>query len=193
MVSESPVRSVFLDHPEEGTSEELSLAHRLFDKLYPLIRFAHERVGGNAWFTQIASQLWLGGAPTYPRDYEKLVSCGITAVLDTRAEREGDKAFYDRHGIAHAKFGVPDVTVPDAATITAGVDWIASQVAAGRVVLVHCAKGRGRSATVLAAYLMREQGLTFDEAQALLKTKRRLTKLEDKHRAALEAWVASQA
>ncbi|MFN2251724.1 MAG: dual specificity protein phosphatase family protein [Anaerolineae bacterium] len=178
---------------------ELSLAHVAFDMLYPLIRLFHERVRGNAWFEPITpapgidETLWLGGAPTYGRDYEFLLDNGIDAVLNIRAEREDDTAFFDGHGIAHARFVTPDVAVPDGDVITEAVDWVSRQVADGRNVLVHCAKGRGRSATVLAAYLMREHGLTFDEAHRLLKSRRRLTKLEDRHRAVLERWIAGQA
>ena len=109
-----------------------------------------------------------------------------------RAERKDETDFYDDHGITHIQCRVPDITVPGAAILTEAVDWIKSQVDEGRTVLIHCAKGRGRSATVLAAYLMREEGLSFDEADALLTSKRRLTKLESKHRRALEAWLATQ-
>jgi atypical dual specificity phosphatase len=170
----------------------VKLWHRAFDKLYPAIRFTYERIQGNEWFSQITDQLWLGGAPTYPRDYEFILSHGITAVLNIRAEREDDIAFYNKHGIEHVQFKVPDVTVPDHDTITQAVGWIKDQVNDGRVVLVHCAKGRGRSAALLAAYLMREKGMEFGEAKELMKSRRRLTKLEPKHQALLDAWLAEQ-
>jgi atypical dual specificity phosphatase len=70
------------------------------------------------------------------------------------------------------------------------VDWIAARILEGRVVLIHCAKGRGRSATVLAAYLMDARGMTFDEVDDLLTRRRPLVKLQDRHREVLEPWIA---
>ena len=147
---------------------------------------------GHLWFSEITPQLWLGGAPTYKRDYEAIVQYGITAVLNVRAERADETTFYDRHGISHVQYKVPDIVVPDEATITEAVNWIKARIDEGRVVLIHCAKGRGRSATLLAAYLMREQEMTFDEANTLMKSNRPLTKLESRHRRVLEAWQTKQ-
>ena len=53
---------------------------------------------------------------------------------------------------------------------------------------VHCAKGRGRSATVVAAYLMKTEGMSFDEVRDLLRSRRELVKLEDRRRRVLESW-----
>ena len=175
-----------------SSPEKLSLFHRLFDKLYPAIRFTYEKIMGHVWFSQITPHLWLGGAPTYKRDYAAIVDYDITAVVNIRAEREDETIFYDQHGITHVQYKVPDIMVPDEATITTAVDWMKAQVEGGRVVLAHCAKGRGRSATLIAAYLMREEGMTFDQANTLMKSKRRLTKLESRHRQTLEAWIAKQ-
>ena len=170
----------------------MNLFHRAFDKLYPAIRFTYERIIGHEWFSEITAQLWLGGAPTYKRDHDLIVANGITAVVNIRAERQDDTAFYDRHGITHVQYKVPDVTVPEVAVITAAVEWIESQIEDGRVVLVHCAKGRGRSAVLVAAYLMREEGMSFDAAHLLLKSRRSLTKLEPKHQRRLEDWLSEQ-
>jgi hypothetical protein len=172
--------------------QKLSLFHQGFDKLYPAIRFTYEKIMGHVWFSQITPHLWLGGAPTYRRDYEAILDCKITAVINVRAERADETDFYDQHSITHVQYKVPDMTVPGEAVLTEAVDWCKAQVDEGRSVLFHCAKGRGRSATLLAGYLMREQGLSFDEAYALMKSKRRLTKLEAKHRRTLEAWLAKQ-
>jgi atypical dual specificity phosphatase len=167
----------------------LGLFHRGFDRLYPAIRFTYERLLGNIWFSQVTPTLWLGGAPTYGRDFDELLRRGITAVVDMRAERHADPAFFDRHDIAHRQYRVPDVTVPDEDVLTDAVDWIAARILEGRVVLIHCAKGRGRSATVLAAYLMDTRGMTFDEVDELLTRRRPLVKLQDRHRQVLDSWI----
>ncbi len=170
----------------------LGLFHRGFDRLYPAIRFTYERLLGHEWFTQVTPTLWLGGAPSYQRDLDALLALGITAVVDLRAERDAAEDFFAQHGIASRQYRVPDTAVPGPDVLTDAVAWIGARVDEGRVVLIHCAKGRGRSATVLAAYLMRTEGMSFEQVETLLRSKRPLVKLEARHRVVLESWIDAQ-
>ncbi len=168
----------------------MRLFHYFFDKLFPFIRFFYEKVQRHRWFDEITPQLWLGGAPHYPRDYETLLAAGIDAVVNIRAERHDDFELYERHGIDYLQLKVYDILIPPPEILDEGVAFIHKQVEAGNTVLVHCAKGRGRSVALLAAYLMRYEGMSFDKANRLLSEKRPLSNLETRHRNALEAWMA---
>lgn len=163
--------------------------HWSFDKLYPAIRFVYERVQGHPWFQPIDEQIWMGGAPTYERDYDFIVENGIEAVVDVRAERQDDLVLFDQHDIDHIKLEVLDVMVPPPEALDAGTEFMERHIQAGGKVLVHCAKGRGRSATMVAAYLMRFRDLDYAQARELLVERRPLVNLQGRHQRALESWI----
>ncbi len=157
--------------------------------MYPAIRFVYERVQGHDWFDQMTPQIWMGGAPTYDRDYDYLIETGIGAVVDVREEREGDRKIYSENNIDYLKLKVLDVMVPSADQLEQGTSFIHQHVEAGDKVLIHCAKGRGRSATMMAAYLMRYENMSFDEARQLMVSKRSLVNIQGRHQKVLEEWI----
>ncbi|CDW77446.1 dual specificity protein phosphatase 1 [Stylonychia lemnae] len=52
------------------------------------------------------------------------------------------------------------------------IDFIDTRIAEGKNVLVHCAVGVSRSASVVIAYVMKKKGLTRDEAMAFVRKSR---------------------
>ena len=84
---------------------------------------------------------------------------------------------------------VYDCGAPTVAQLDEAVEWAAEQRAAGREVLVHCANGHGRSATVLAACML-AQGLVQspEEAESVMQRVRPLVKINSTQGASLSAW-----
>ncbi len=64
-----------------------------------------------------------------------------------------------------------DHGVPSLENLDEGAGLIQREVARGRRVLVHCLAGEGRTGSVLAAYLIKDKGMTAGDA---LKTLRAL-------------------
>ena len=60
--------------------------------------------------------------------------------------------------------------------LDAALPWIKAAIKQGGKVLLHCATGSSRSGAVLVAYLMREQGLTFEEALLVARHSRPIIK-----------------
>ena len=73
------------------------------------------------------------------------------------------------------------------------MEWAAAQRALGREVLVHCANGHGRSATVLAACLLAEGAARAPaDAEAAMKAVRPLVKINAAQGASLDMWWAKR-
>jgi protein-tyrosine phosphatase len=71
-------------------------------------------------------------------------------------------------------FPLQDGPGDDPGRFARAVDLLARLVEEGPPVFVHCRAGRSRSAAVVAAYLMRSQGLSAEEAVALVASRREI-------------------
>lgn len=92
--------------------------------------------------------LWLGRLPR-GHDIDRLESLGIRAVLDLTAEFSASRRI---RKLEYLSIPVLDGLPPSPRQLAECVDWISHQLRSGPV-LVHCALGHGRSATVAAAFL----------------------------------------
>lgn len=110
----------------------------------------------------------LPGPPTtcaVEQDVERLRAEGIGALL-TLTENHLPEEAVRPLSVLHVP--VQDMTAPLPEQFLQALDFIDRQRARGKRVAVHCLVGQGRTATVLAAYLIRE-GMTAEDAIGRLR------------------------
>ncbi len=100
-------------------------------------------------------------------DLDWLADQGIGAVLSLTEAPLPAHALRERE-MAALHIPIDDQTAPTQAELLIALDFIDQQHIAGRGVLVHCRVGEGRTATILAAYLIR-QGATSQQAVSRMR------------------------
>jgi len=88
-------------------------------------------------------------------DLIELHARGISAIL-SMTETPLDAFAVEAAGMTYENIPVDDFTAPAIGQILDSLDFIDQAHAENRAVLVHCAAGQGRSATILGAWLVRE-------------------------------------
>ena len=66
------------------------------------------------------------------------------------------------------------------------IQFIDEHISRSEGVLVHCQGGKSRSASMVLAYLISKQGMSFEDALELLKQKRKVVKPNDSFAAQLK-------
>ncbi len=143
------------------------------------------------WWDAIDEGLWLGALPLRS-DVARLHALGVRAVINLCAETSGPVAAYGALGIEQLHLPTTDFTTPTLDAIERAVAFIAEKKAAREGVYVHCKAGRGRSATVMACWLMHARGVAPAEAQQLLTLKRPQVARNLAGRAVVEAFQRSR-
>jgi hypothetical protein len=122
----------------------------------------------NLEYCQITPQIYVG-AQHGRRGKRLLEAEGITGDVNMRIEYDDAK-----HGVAlehYCHLPTVDDTEPTLEQLAEGATFIDRLVRAGEKVYIHCAGGVGRAPTMAAAYFI-TQGMTLDEALALIRRKR---------------------
>jgi protein-tyrosine phosphatase len=115
----------------------------------------------------------------------------ITAIVDLRSEACDDQPLLARHGIACLHVPTIDFAPISAAGLARGLTFVAEHLAAGRRVLVHCAKGIGRSA-LLGLCVLVELGHAPLEALELAKRRRGCVSPSPQQYEAWASWLAAR-
>lgn len=147
---------------------------------------AHDEVQFD--YNQITPQIFIGTNLCCQVHFdEHLLSLGITG--DCSLEEESLDAPF---GVKYFLWlPVKDDTAPTQTQLKVGVSFINDLVKAGEKVFVHCAKGHGRSPTLVAAYFV-FKGMAVDEAIATIKGQRPEVHLVLAQIEALRSFAASR-
>jgi dual specificity MAP kinase phosphatase len=135
----------------------------------------------------VTPQLILGGFIDR-EDWRKLVEQDVSVVVSLQAERHDEDAFGTLQPDGYLRLPTTDFSPPTIAQLRMGAAFIDEAVRAGKIVLVHCHAGVGRSAMQCASYLI-YTGMQIDEAWDLLKSKRPQVFLNERQRASLQAFA----
>jgi len=132
-------------------------------------------------FDQIDNGLYLGRQPRHERDVRATLDAGIAAYIvlneswelclprdDRRLEKLGVRS------VLHLP--APDYGPPSLTQIREAVAFIEANIAQG--VYVHCNGGKGRSAVVVIAYLMKKNGWVLVDAYDHVKAKRKIANMK---------------
>lgn len=95
-------------------------------------------------------------------DFARLRKMGFSVVVSLECTRLNTYEIEDA-GFEHRKICIEDFTAPTFDQIDEFVSYVDAKKAEGKKVLVHCYAGRGRTGTMLAAYLIHE-GMHSDAA-----------------------------
>jgi len=109
------------------------------------------------------------GLPVTDDEFEWLVERGIKSIVTVR-EVPLPKDWFDGNDVSYLHLKVEDFGAPSIEELDAAVKFIEEQLQKSRPVMVHCAAGKGRTGTILAAYLVKNEELSAKEAIEKLRT-----------------------
>lgn len=135
------------------------------------------------WWTKIEPyNIYLGALPLENEGHRnKIVSLGVNAILAMVEDFELEEGFLNtpvKHeqwkevGLDVEHIKAIDFNPLKREEIGAGVAFLYTAYRKGQCVYVHCKAGRGRSATILVAFLMEHEHLSLNDAISRLKDQR---------------------
>lgn len=123
-------------------------------------------------------------------DWQQLVAQGVSVVVSLQAERHDEDAFGEIQPDGYLRLPTIDHSVPTLAQLRMGAAFVDEAVRAGKMVLIHCHAGVGRSALLCTCYLV-YTGMGVEEAWQTVKAKRTVAFLNSRQQAMLEQFFAT--
>ena len=114
----------------------------------------------------IEGKLAGSGMPMNYSQFLWVVTHGVKAIVTVREVPLPSKWFSNGNGddVDYFHLRVEDYSAPSLEEIDNTIDYIQQQISKNKPVMVHCAAGRGRTGTILAAYLIKKENVTANQA-----------------------------
>jgi hypothetical protein len=104
----------------------------------------------------ITDSLAMGHAPMSFADLDSIRKQGVQTIINLCAEFCDLHEIEEKHGFEVFYLPVCDDEAPSEPQLEQALEWLDEAIYLGKKVLVHCRYGMGRTATLVAAYLLRK-------------------------------------
>ncbi|MCB1082362.1 MAG: dual specificity protein phosphatase family protein [Chlamydiia bacterium] len=156
---------------------QITRLNRIVFEILLTMQFVMCHFGIWKWTTEIEPGIYLSALPLQELEYKEWIlekNISVLALIDkfelTTPTLIGRAIDYK--GVDHQTILTPDFLPPNSKQLDDAVYWINSKRQKKITVLIHCKAGSMRSASALAAYYIKKQGMSADEAREKIAAKR---------------------
>jgi atypical dual specificity phosphatase len=111
----------------------------------------------------IDGELAGSGLPITENEFRWVLDRGVKSIVTVR-EVPLPPNWFDNSNLDYLHLNVEDYGAPSIEVLDKAVEYIDSRIRSSKPVLVHCAAGKGRTGTVLAAYMVKKENLSAKKA-----------------------------